>query len=210
MTRKANNQPQYPAHTFPPGKQLLARDGDALLFPSVFDEKASAELFQQLHAHIPWEQHYIRLFGKKVAQPRLSAWYGDPGTAYTYSGLQLEPLAWNSLLLQIKMRLEEVCPSNFTSVLLNLYRDGQDYMGWHRDNETELGVQPVIASLSFGAERRFVFRHFRDEQLRVAITLSSGSLLVMKGDTQQHWQHQLPKSAKVLEPRINLTFRKIV
>jgi len=159
---------------------------------------------------VDWRQHLIRIRGREVASPRLSAWYGDPDAHYSYSGLSLEPRPWLPVILELKTRVEAVCSVPFNSVLLNLYRDGADSMGWHSDDEPELGERPVIASLSLGATRRFRLRHRRRKELEpVAIDLEDGSLLIMGGDTQRFWKHQVPKSKRVTEPRLNLTFRNI-
>ena len=144
------------------------------------------------------------------ASPRLSAWYGDPSARYAYSGLSLEPIPWFPVLAEIKAEVEAASGAVFNSVLANLYRDGADSMGWHSDDEPELGERPVIASASFGAIRRFRLRHRHRRELDpVAVPLNHGSLLIMKGDTQSNWKHQIPKTRKVSEPRVNLTFRTI-
>jgi alkylated DNA repair dioxygenase AlkB len=159
---------------------------------------------------VEWEQHRIRIRGREIASPRLSAWYGDPDAHYRYSGLSLEPRPWLPVILELKSRVEAACDEPFNSVLLNLYRDGSDSMGWHSDDEPELGERPLIASLSLGATRRFRLRHRRRKDLEpVAIDLEGGSLLIMEGDTQRFWKHQVPKTKRTVEPRINLTFRNI-
>ena len=168
-------------------------------------------IFVQLREELIWEQKPIKIFGKEMLQPRLVAWYGDPGITYTYSGLTLQAHPWHSTLWEIKQTLENTLSTQFNSVLCNLYRDGQDSMGWHADDEPELGPNPVIASLSFGASRMFHLRHKTDLDLPTAkIALEHGSLLVMGGDTQTFWKHQLPKTRRTIGPRINLTFRKIL
>jgi alkylated DNA repair dioxygenase AlkB len=139
----------------------------------------------------------------------LSALQYDNKT-YRYSGLTMKPLPWTDTLLQIKERVEHASSYRFNSVLLNFYRDGQDSMGWHRDNEKELGENPVIASVSFGAERKFQFRHYKDQKTIISLVLNHGSLLLMSGATQSCWQHRLPKSSIMQTPRINLTFRNII
>lgn len=167
--------------------------------------------FRILLEQIAWERQQIRLFGRWVDQPRLVAWYGDPGMTYTYSGLSLTPQPWTAPLQEIRSRLESIHGVRFNSVLLNLYRDGKDSMGWHSDDEPELGTQPVIASISLGEERMFHFRHKTpDKYPTYKLRLASGSLLWMGGHTQTHWKHQLPKTQKTVGPRINLTFRKII
>jgi alkylated DNA repair dioxygenase AlkB len=144
-----------------------------------------------------------------VASPRLSAWYGDPGAIYSYSGLRLEPLPWTPVLLEIRQVVTDLAETPFNSVLLNLYRDGQDSMGWHSDAEPELGRNPVIASVSLGAVRRFVLRHKKRKEQHIALELESGSVLVMGGALQHYWRHALPKIRQAVGPRINLTFRLI-
>lgn len=148
------------------------------------------------------------MFGRTVPAPRLEAWYGDPGAAYTYSGLAHEPLPWTAELQDLRERVESATATTFNSVLANLYRSGADSNGWHADDEPELGEQPVIASLSLGATRRFLLRH-RASGERVELMLEAGSLLVMRGATQQCWQHCVPKQRTVQAPRINLTFRRV-
>lgn len=140
-----------------------------------------------------------------MPEPRLSAWYGD--AAYTYSGKTRQPHAWMPILDALRQRIEIACQARFNSVLLNLYRNGQDSMGLHSDDEPELGPEPLIASLSLGAERRFVLRHKTLTDQRHTLTLAHGSLLLMAGRTQHAWKHGLPKAKSVAEPRINLTFR---
>ncbi len=167
-------------------------------------------ILEQLLSDIDWQQRSITLFGKTIPQPRLTAWYGDPGAAYRYSGLYWEPLPWTPLLRSLKNRIEQQTGLTFNSVLLNLYRHGQDSMGWHSDDEPELGKNPAIASLSFGASRRFLLRHRQDKTLKQTLHLGHGSLLLMKGETQHHWHHQLPKTPQIDQPRVNLTFRQIV
>lgn len=166
-------------------------------------------LFAALRHAIPWEVHRIRLFGRDVDSPRLSCWIGDPGTGYTYSGAHFEPNPWPVALRAIRARLAGELRIDFNSVLANLYRDGRDSMGWHSDDEPELGAQPVIASLSLGATRRFVLKHRSDPSRKVALDLPHGSLLLMRGATQANYRHALPRTAKPVGPRINLTFRQI-
>lgn len=168
----------------------------------------SKEVFARLMDEVEWRQESITLFGRRVAQPRLMAWYGDEGTAYTYSGLKNEPLPWSPLLLDLKHRVEELSGHTFNSVLLNLYRDGNDSMGYHSDDERELGSNPVIASLSLGAKRKFNLKQKSTKEL-VSIELHDNSLLIMKGELQENWKHAIPKSKRVHSARINLTFRRI-
>lgn len=189
---------------------LLPFQGEALLFPAVCTHSEREAYLQRLLQETDWKQEAIRLFGRQVMQPRLTAWYGDTGVRYGYSGIRLEPQPWTDTLLELKALAERYAGCRFNSALLNLYRDGNDSMGWHRDNERALGPEPLIASLSLGAERKFRFRLYRDKRQTVPLTLPSGSLLLMRGATQEHWEHQLPKSAAAPGPRINITFRNIV
>jgi alkylated DNA repair dioxygenase AlkB len=173
-------------------------------------EVSSQRLLQQLLAEVPWVEQEIVVWGKRHLQPRLMAWYGDERACYTYSGIQLDPLPWTALLAAIKTRVERVSGAQFNSVLLNYYRDQRDSMGFHSDDEAELGRHPVIASLSLGEERTFVMKHKRDKGLApVRLLLASGSLLVMKGNTQENWRHGLNKLQRNCGPRVNLTFRYV-
>ncbi len=179
-------------------------------YPHFFDEEQSDLLFQELLLTIPWQQDDIKVFGKVHAQPRLTALFGNEGKSYSYSNIKMQPHSWNPILIDLKQKAEAVSATKFSTVLLNLYRDGKDSNGWHADNEKELGTNPVIASLSFGAERYFHLQHNNDKNLKLKILLEHGSLLVMKGTTQHFWKHQIPKTAKPIGSRINLTFRSIV
>jgi alkylated DNA repair dioxygenase AlkB len=188
---------------------LLPFDGAAYLVPNAFVIEESDYYLTALQYNIAWKQEPIKIFGKEVLQPRLTSWYGDEDKMYTYSGITMKPLPWTNTLLQIKEKVEYITTYKFNSVLLNFYRDGQDSMGWHRDNEKELGTDPAIASVSFGAVRKFQFRHYKDQKKIISLELEHGSLLMMSGSTQSHWQHRLPKS-NIVQPRINLTFRNII
>lgn len=185
-------------------------DADAALDPSWLPTDAADGLLQSLRDATAWDVHCIRLFGREVPSPRLSCWIGDADAAYTYSGTRFQPRPWPDTLLPIRARLAGELGIEFNSVLANLYRDGHDCMGWHSDDERELGPQPVIASVSLGAVRRFVLKHRHDAAARTAIELPHGSLLVMRGDTQRHYRHALPRTARAVGPRINLTFRNIL
>jgi alkylated DNA repair dioxygenase AlkB len=168
-------------------------------------------VLNQLIAEIPWRQDNILVWGKLYSQPRLVAWYGDRGSTYTYSGIKLTPRPWTDLLRDIKNRVETVSATVFNSVLLNYYRDNRDSMGFHSDDEPELGERPVIASLSLGEERAFVLKHKVNKLTKpVRLRLESGSLLLMKGETQRYWKHGIAKESRPCGPRINLTFRRIV
>lgn len=166
-------------------------------------------LFDALRSSLPWSVHRIRMFGRLVDSPRLSAWVGDAEAVYRYSGTDFMPHPWTAALSGLRLRLQDELDTPFNSVLANLYRDGRDAMGWHSDDEPELGPRPVIASVSLGAARRFLLKHRQDPALRSALTLPHGSLLVMAGDTQRHYRHALPRTARPVGPRINLTFRWI-
>jgi len=188
--------------------EAIALEGaDVRYDAAAFASRAEA-LFDALHREIPWEQHRLKIFGRDVDSPRLSCWIGDEGTAYRYSGTRFEPHAWTPALTSIRDELATRFDLGFNSVLANLYRDGRDSMGWHSDDEPELGKTPVIASLSFGAVRRFRFRSRERKRVVLAIDLAPGSLLVMRGATQRLYHHDLPKTAHA-GARINLTFRTI-
>jgi len=159
-------------------------------------------LFQSLRAQLPWEQHHVRIQGQTIPQPRLSSWHGDSTLAHV-----LIPHPWSPLLQDLRQRVEALTGGRFNSMLANLYRDGNDAIGWHSDNEPELGPTPLIASLSFGAERRFAIRRCDDHDKVIRMDLGHGSLLVMGGRMQHHWQHALPRTRSVTGERINLTFR---
>lgn len=198
------------------GWQRLALPGaDVALWPQWLDTAAADALLAELRQAIAWETHRIRLFGREVASPRLSCWIGDPGVAYTYSRTRFEPRPWPPALASLRERVGQACGAGFNSVLANLYRDGSDSMGWHSDDEPELGMQPVIASLSLGVERRFRFRRrrARDEPAQSGDTfelaLPHGSLLRMAGDTQRLYRHELSRMRQLAAARINLTFRRI-
>ena len=187
-------------------QELLPYDGSALYRTGFFNSAECEQMFRSINDETPWEARNIILFGKEVPQPRLACWYGD--LAYSYSGITLDPRPMTPTLLEIKQRCEEATSTQFNSVLVNLYRDGQDSMGLHADDEPELGSEPVIASVSFGAERNFRLRHRLTKELQ-QVSLASGSLLVMSGLSQACWMHDIPKTRKFVEPRINLTFRYI-
>lgn len=194
---------------------LRLPDADVALWPQWLDTAEADALLAELRQVIAWETHRIRLFGRELDSPRLSCWIGDPGAAYTYSRNRFEPRPWPSALAAVRERVEQDCGTHFNSVLANLYRDGRDSMGWHSDDEPELGTQPVIASLSLGAERRFRFRRrrARGELTQpgdtVELVLPHGSLLRMAGATQQLYRHDLPRVRGIDTPRINLTFRRV-
>lgn len=186
-------------------------DANVELFGLISLGMGHDELLADLIRQVPWRAERIVVWGKSHPQPRLIAWYGDPGLSYSYSGIHLDPLPWIDLLAQLKTNVESRTGCSFNSALLNYYRDNNDSMGMHSDDEPELGSRPTIASLSLGEERTFVMRHkLRKDLAPVRIKLSSGSLLVMKGKTQTFWKHAIEKERKPCGPRVNITFRLIV
>lgn len=189
----------------------LDRGGWMTLDPSFLGPEEASTLLSTLRTELTWQQEHIRIAGKSIAQPRLTAWYGDAGAAYTYSGLSLDPRPWHPSLDTTRRLIEAQVGVPLNSVLCNLYRDGRDSMGWHADAEGELGRDPLIASLSLGGARRFLIRlRGKPAKKPVELSLGHGSLLVMGGSTQHHHQHSVPKQRAAVAPRINLTFRQIV
>lgn len=184
-------------------------DAEIIYYPQFFDKEQADIIFDALTTEIPWQQDEIRVYGKTYPQPRLTALFGNEGKPYKYSNITMQPHLWNLLLQKLKTKIETIAHTTFTTVLLNQYRDGKDSNGWHADNEKELGINPVIASLSFGAERTFQLKHNTLKDQKKSIILQHGSLLLMKGTTQHFWKHQIPKTAKPIDPRVNLTFRVI-
>ena len=172
------------------------------------EEKKDLWLESCLH-DLNWETGFIKIFGKTHQIPRLQAWYADKEIEYTYSGKKLQRHNWNNLLLEIKEKVENITSFKFNSVLANLYRDGNDSMGLHSDDEKELGKKPVIASLSLGETREIYFKH-KNKKLNLLIPQASGQLIVMHGKTQEYWKHEIKKTKKIKKPRINLTFRNII
>lgn len=193
----------------PAVESLSMPDGDVVIYRTLFEEKESNQLFAELYNNPNWKQESIKIYGKPVAIPRLTAWYGDSGKLYTYSKISMTPEPWTPALLGIKSKIEALSGVQFNSVLLNLYRSGSDSVAWHSDDEPELGEHPVIGSVSLGGTRRFMFRHKYKKEIKKEVNLTHGSFLIMRGTTQHFWQHQIPKTAKPVEPRINLTFRVI-
>ncbi|MDB4904083.1 MAG: alpha-ketoglutarate-dependent dioxygenase AlkB [Mucilaginibacter sp.] len=177
--------------------------------PGIFDAMEAKAFMSQFISNVPWQQRIVTMYGKQIITPRLTAWYGDTGSDYTFSGTKFDPLPWTKELLLIKRKVETIAGINFNSVLLNYYRNGNDSVAWHSDDENELGVNPVIASLSFGQARRFDVRQKTDHQKKYSVDLQNGSLLLMKGDLQHNWEHRIAKSTKPLKERVNLTFRVI-
>lgn len=172
-------------------------------------EKIASELFDQLIATTPWKQNTQKMYDKMVVTPRLTAWFGDSSKMYHLGNNDFQVNEWSPELIDLKEKIERFSGNEFNSVLLNLYRDGNDSVAWHRDKESELGNRPVIASLSLGQVRNFDFRKVNDHQKKYSIALEHGSLLIMKGDLQVNWEHRVAKSVKNMKPRINLTFRLI-
>lgn len=189
-------------------------EADLQLAPRWMPAVEADALFETLRMDIPWTRHRLRIFGREVDAPRLSCWIGNPDAMYHYSGTRFSPEPWPAALVPVRDAVCEAAGVGFNSVLANLYRDGRDAMGWHSDDERELGPEPVIASLSLGATRRFVLKaRVADADGRLArhvLELPHGSLLVMRGDTQARFRHALPRTAKPVGPRINLTFRQIL
>ncbi|MFW3174806.1 alpha-ketoglutarate-dependent dioxygenase AlkB [Xanthomonas phaseoli] len=173
------------------------------------DAAQADALLQTLLAQVRWEVHRIRMFGRVVDSPRLSSWIGDADASYRYSGTRFAPQPWLDALQPVRARLQAETGHPFNSVLVNRYRSGSDAMGWHSDDEPELGAQPLIASVSLGATRRFAFKHRDDAALKQTLELGHGDLLVMSGDTQRYYKHALPRTARPVGERINLTFRQI-
>lgn len=188
---------------------LLPYQGETFFFPDFFTKSDADRYFRQLQLDLAWKQDPIFLFGKKVMQPRLTALYGNPEKPYGYSGIQMVPMPLTPELQEIKSSVEEYSGNEYTHVLCNYYRDGQDSMGWHRDNEPVLGKNPSIASVTFGATRDFQIRHYETKGHKISIALTHGSLLLMQGESQHYWEHQLPKTKRCNSGRINLTFRKL-
>ena len=224
----------YPAHLHQDGKGIVIEINNGRLYyaPYFFDSKISDETLDYLlsckdvnwkdydwHSetnisslefdNINWQHDTIKMFGKEHKLPRISAWYGDEDKSYLYSGIQLSPNPWTSKLNWLRDELEIVCKRRFNSVLLNWYRTGEDYISWHADDEPELGTNPMIASINFGESRRFLLRLKKDHSRKIELPLHHGSLFVMAGAIQHHWQHSVPKQKRVKGNRVNLTFRTI-
>lgn len=187
---------------------VTRRDGEVDYLPDFLSPAEQLDCYSRLADSLDWHQEELRIAGRIVAVPRLVAWYGEPEARYAYSGVVHEPLPWTPELSALRARIEAESGARYNSVLANWYRDGNDSMGWHADNEPELGRNPVIASLSLGARRRFLMEHRRDKT-RLELELGQGGLLIMAGATQHYWRHSLPKTAQLVGPRINLTFRLI-
>lgn len=189
------------------GSEILpVQDGRLEFWQTFLDADECSELWDCLYQQTAWRQSTIKIAGQPRKIPRLNAWHGE--APYSYSGASFKAHPWTPTLLELKQRIEAVTGATFNSVLLNLYRDGNDSVGWHSDNEQELGREPVIASLSLGATRTFQLKHRRHRRL-LKLPLTGGSLLLMGGSLQVHWLHQVPKEPGIREPRINCTFRRV-
>jgi len=193
--------------TGPPKSIALSSNASLIYSPAFLSESEATTLMDHCKTIADWEQSTIVIFGKQVQIPRLNIWYGDE--PYSYSGKTFAAREWTTDLFNLKEKIETHTALPFNSMLGNWYRDGKDCMGWHSDNEISLGQNPQIASISLGATRRFVLRNKKDKKSKVRLELQNGSLLMMLGDTQHHWQHSLPRMARLTEPRFNLTFRRI-
>lgn len=187
---------------------IVIENGEYIFYPNFFSKSESDILLKGLRNNIVWKQESMNMYGKKIDFPRLTAWYGNNDKPYSFSGITLQPLPWTSEILTIKNKIEPIAKTVFNSVLLNLYRDGNDSISWHTDAEKELGINPIIASVNFGATRKFQLRHIKTKE-KLEIELTHGSLLIMQGELQHFWQHQVPKTSKPVGERINLTFRVI-
>jgi alkylated DNA repair dioxygenase AlkB len=195
--------------SIPFGGELLPTDGSALLIPDFLSPDASDAILQELLTTEPWESQSLHMYGKMVSEPRLSTWHAEPHVTYTYSGALRTPIAWTPTLLALREACERHTAHTFNGLLVNQYRNGNDHLGWHADDELSNGPEPLIASLSFGAERRFYLRH-RETNQTVSTQLPHGSLLVMSGLSQKCWLHRVAKEPHVTQPRINLTFRHLL
>lgn len=193
------------------GVALPIEDGQLHYYPNAFAEAEADALMQHCLTDLPWRQDHISIAAKSIPIPRLQCWLGDPDAHYSYSNIALSPQPWPEFLRPIKARLEILCAHSFNSALANYYRDGADSVDWHSDDEQELGENAIIASLSLGTSRMFELKHRYKRSLQtLKITLSHGSVLIMKGSTQQYWRHRIAKVKNMDEARINLTFRKIL
>lgn len=183
-------------------------NGEYLYVQNFLTTEESSLYFNSFLKEIEWKQESMNMYGKEINFPRLTAWYGENDKPYTFSGITLKPHHWTKSLLNIKSKIEPLAETSFNSVLLNLYRDGNDSISWHTDAEKELGTNPIIASVNFGATRKFQLRH-KETKEKIELQLSHGSLLIMGGQLQHYWQHQVPKTKQAVKERINLTFRVI-
>lgn len=189
-------------------ENLLPKDGIAIYHGVVLNEKEATRICKELLDTIPWKQDEVVMFGKKIMTKRKVAWFADAGITYTYAGVKKSGLQWTEALLGIKQKIEAITGARYNACLLNLYHEGEEGMGWHRDNEKEIIAESSIASVSLGAARKFAFKHATTNE-RLDIELANGSLLDMKGVIQEHWYHSLPKTKRIKQMRINLTFRRM-
>jgi alkylated DNA repair dioxygenase AlkB len=188
---------------------LLPYDGEVNYYGRVMETDRADNYLDILLNTIPWKNDEAVIFGRHIITKRKVAWYGDAGYSYTYSNTTKQALGWTKELLELKSLVEEITGEQYNSCLLNLYHNGDEGMAWHSDDEKSLGKNTSIASLSFGAERKFALKH-RASKEATSLILENGSLLVMKGATQSNWLHSLPKSKKITTPRVNLTFRTMI
>ncbi|PSF34514.1 alpha-ketoglutarate-dependent dioxygenase AlkB [Aphanothece hegewaldii CCALA 016] len=204
-----SNQPKS-SNPIKNGEQLPIEQGEIIYYSNFFEQPTSDFLYRELENNIKWTQDYLKIYGKSIALPRLTAWYGEPEKRYAYSGIEMNPHPWIEPLLFIKKEIELVTKVKFNSVLINFYRDGNDSVAWHSDDENELGEYPVIGSVSLGGIRRFMLKpKNKESNQKYELELAHGSFLLMSGETQKYWLHQVPKTKKQVKPRINLTFRII-
>jgi alkylated DNA repair dioxygenase AlkB len=195
-----------------PKEKIILPLPDAVFeyYPNFFANDEAEALFKKIHDETKWQHDEINIFGKKIAQPRLTCLFGNEGKPYSYSGITMHPNPWNPTLVYIKEKIEAISQQHFTTVLANLYRNEKDSNGWHADNEKELGRNPTIASVSFGEVRKFQLKHNNNPDAKLTLNLSHGSLLLMKEGSQIHYKHQIPKATQSKKDRINLTFRTIL
>jgi alkylated DNA repair dioxygenase AlkB len=191
-------------------KNLLPCRGQVIYVPDFLSPPEADWFFSALLNGVKWTQQPVRIFGREVLQPRLTAWFADAFESYRYSGTTINAIPWLPEILDLKERAGSIAGATFNSALLNYYRDGNDSVGWHRDNEKELGHNPVICSVSLGAPRKFQMREHMNKSTKVELELSHGSLLLMRGETQHYWEHSVPKTKRQVAGRINITFRKIL
>jgi len=206
MPISSNQSELFPS---PASQRIDLGDADLCEHREAFSREESESYFNILFKDINWQSAAIRIAGRLIPIPRLQCWVADPGCSYTYSGITMEPESWSQELLQIRSRVEALAGQSFNAVLINLYRSGNDSVSWHADDEPELGPNPVVASVSYGASRPFELKHrHSDEKIRLMLT--DGSVLVMGKTLQNNWLHQLPKVRSLKDSRINLTFRRVV
>ena len=194
---------------YKPETNLLPYDGEVYCYGSIFSNEESNKYFEKLRQEINWQNDVVKMYGKTIECKRQTAWMGEDYFEYTYSGMVKRAGLFTPLMVEIKNKIETVCHQKFNSCLLNHYKDGSEGMSWHSDNEKTMGEEPIIASLSLGAARKFSFKHSESKE-KIDLLLEHGSLIIMQGITQKHWKHALPQSSKIKTPRINLSFRNFV